>query len=58
VHIFDFDADIYGLPIEVQFFKKLRDEQKFPSVEVLKEQLARDKDKSLNYFLYRPNQIL
>lgn len=50
VHIFDFDADIYNLPIELQFLKKLREEQKFPSIEVLKEQLNQDKSNTLSYF--------
>ena len=50
VHIFDFDADIYDLPIEVMFFKKLREEQKFPSIEILKEQLAKDRMDILAYF--------
>jgi riboflavin kinase/FMN adenylyltransferase len=55
VHIFDFDADIYDLPIEVLFFKKLREEQKFPSVEVLKVQLHMDKTDTLLYFQSAPD---
>jgi riboflavin kinase/FMN adenylyltransferase len=55
VHIFDFDADIYDLPIEVLFFKKLREEQKFPSVEVLKVQLHKDKTDTLLYFQSAPD---
>lgn len=43
VHVFDFDADVYGRPIEIIFYKKLREEQKFNSLEELKEQLAKDK---------------
>lgn len=50
VHIFDFDADIYDHPIELMFFKKLREEQKFPSIEILKEQLAKDKINTLSFF--------
>ena len=50
VHIFDFDADIYGKPIEVVFFNKLREEQKFPSLDALKEQLAKDKLNTLEWF--------
>lgn len=50
VHIFDFESDIYGEPIELVFFKKLREEQKFPSLEALKDQLAKDKTDTLNYF--------
>ena len=41
-HILDFDEDIYGLPIGLRFFRRIRDERKFPSLDALKEQLARD----------------
>jgi riboflavin kinase/FMN adenylyltransferase len=50
VHIFDFDSDIYGEQIELVFFHKLREEQKFPSIEALKEQLAKDKTDVLAWF--------
>lgn len=50
VHILDFDADIYGQPIELVFFKKLREEQKFDSLDRLKEQLARDKADTMDFF--------
>ena len=55
VHIFDFGADIYDLPIELMFFKKLREEQKFPSIEMLKEQLSQDKADTLFYFQSVPD---
>lgn len=50
VHIFDFDSDIYGEQIELVFFRKLREEQKFPSLEALKDQLAKDRTETLDYF--------
>jgi len=50
VHLFDFDLDIYGEPIEVVFFKKLREEQKFPSIELLKDQLDKDKINTILWF--------
>ena len=50
VHLFNFDTDIYGEPIKVIFFKKLREEQKFPSLDALKEQLAKDKADTLAWF--------
>lgn len=50
VHIFDFDSDIYGEQLELVFFRKLREEQKFSSIEALKDQLAKDKTDTLNYF--------
>ena len=43
-HILDFDEDIYGLPLTITFLRRLRDEVHFPSLEALKEQLAKDKE--------------
>jgi riboflavin kinase/FMN adenylyltransferase len=43
VNLFDFDADIYGQKLEISLLKYLREEQKFGSVDLLKEQLNLDK---------------
>jgi riboflavin kinase/FMN adenylyltransferase len=43
VHLFDFNADLYGLEVRVDFLKHLRDEQKFAGLDALKAQLERDK---------------
>lgn len=43
-HLFDFDKDIYDQKLELLFVERLRDEQKFPSVDALKEQLHKDKE--------------
>ena len=42
VHIFDFDRDIYGEYIQVEFVAKLREEVKFPDLESLTEQMHID----------------
>lgn len=42
VHLFDLDQDLYGRPLRVEFLHRLRDERRFPGVEALKEQIARD----------------
>ncbi len=42
VHLFDFDEDIYGRHVSVEFVHKLRDEQQFESLQALKEQIIRD----------------
>jgi riboflavin kinase/FMN adenylyltransferase len=47
VHFFDFDRDIYGEKIQIQLIKRLRDEQKFDSIETLQAQLHTDKQTSL-----------
>jgi riboflavin kinase / FMN adenylyltransferase len=41
-HVFDFDAELYGREIEVEFVAKLRDEKRFESLEALVEQMHRD----------------
>ncbi len=43
VNIFDFDKDIYGKIIKIEFIKHLRNEVKFANLDELKEQLAKDK---------------
>lgn len=43
-HLFDFDGDLYGRHIEVEFVAKLRDELKFPDLPSLTEQMHRDAD--------------
>ena len=50
VNIFDFDQDIYGEKIEVILLKYIREEQKFESLEALKQQLNKDKAEALAYF--------
>lgn len=47
IHFFDFNKDLYGATIQVDILSYLRDEQKFKSVELLKKQLQKDKEKSL-----------
>jgi len=42
VHILDFNLDIYGKKIKVNFLKRLRDEKKFASLEELKNQIKKD----------------
>jgi riboflavin kinase/FMN adenylyltransferase len=42
VHVFDFSGDLYGRRIRVTFKHKLRDEQAFASVELLKQQIDAD----------------
>jgi riboflavin kinase / FMN adenylyltransferase len=41
-HLFDFDAELYGREIEVEFVAKLRDEKRFESLEAMVEQMHRD----------------
>lgn len=42
IHIFDFNKDIYGYNIEVEFIEFIREETVFPSVDLFLEQLKKD----------------
>ncbi len=42
VHLFDFDGDLYGRQLEVEFVAKLRDEAKFASLERMVAQMRLD----------------
>jgi riboflavin kinase/FMN adenylyltransferase len=41
-HVFDFAGDLYGREIEVEFVAKLRDEERFPDLDALVQQMNRD----------------
>ena len=43
VHLFDFDTDVYGEEIIINFIQRIRSEKKFDSLNELKGQLAKDK---------------
>lgn len=49
INFFDFNTDLYEKTIQIDILTRLRDEHKFESVEALKGQLARDKEKSLEF---------
>ena len=41
-HVFDFAGDLYGRRLTVEFIEKLRDEERFASLEALTKQMHRD----------------
>ena len=45
-HLFDFNGDLYGRHIEVEFVAKLRDEEKFNDLPALTEQMHRDAEQA------------
>ena len=45
-HLFDFDGDLYGRHIEVEFVARLRDEEKFPDLPTLVVQMDRDAEQA------------
>lgn len=50
IHFFDLNKDLYNKELKVSLHKRLRNEEKFASVEALKQQLIEDKTAALNYF--------
>ncbi len=52
VYIFDFEQQIYGQNIKVEFLHKLRDEENYESLDLLKEQIQKDVDTARAYFSY------
>ena len=44
VNLFDFNGDLYGKQIRVSFIDRIRDEEKFDSLDELKAQLEQDRD--------------
>lgn len=49
IHFFNFDKDIYDETIKIDLLHRIRDEEKFESVEALKVQLVKDKNMALEY---------
>lgn len=50
VHIFDFNKDIYGKSVIVEWHQYLRKEQKFSGIDELVAQIERDKQNAIKYF--------
>lgn len=49
VHLFDFNADLYGMSLTIEMLHYLRDEKEFDSIEALTHQLSVDKQNSLEF---------
>ena len=46
VHLLDFDGDLYGREMEVEFIERIRDELKFDSLPALVAEMERDKERA------------
>jgi riboflavin kinase/FMN adenylyltransferase len=55
VHLFDFEQQIYGRHVQVNFHQFIRAEKKFDGLEALKEQIAADSTAARNYFHSQSN---
>jgi len=54
-HLLDFSGDLYGKRVEVEFHRKLRDEQRFSGLDSLRAQIELDIKAARAYFASQPN---
>ena len=50
VHLFEFEQNIYGKTLRVEFLQKRRDEEKFPDLDALTRQIALDVEHAKKWF--------
>lgn len=50
VHLLDFDRDIYGAHVSVEFLQKLRDEKRFDSIDAMRVEILNDIARARCYF--------
>ncbi len=50
VHLIDFNGDLYGKHVHVEFLQKIRDEMKFEDLDTLKAQIGLDKAVAIEFF--------
>lgn len=48
--LLDFNGDLYGRTLRMDFFSRLREERKFPSLEALRAEVMRNADQARAYF--------
>lgn len=49
-HLIDWHGDLYGKNLEIRFISRLRNEEKFESLEMLSAQLRRDSERAKEFF--------
>jgi len=52
--LLDFDGDLYGQTVRVEFFRHLRDEVRFDSLDALKTQIQSDAQATRDFFAQQP----
>lgn len=57
VHIFDFNEDVYGKEVIVQFLQFLRSEVRFDNLDALIKQMALDEEKARDYLASHPLSV-
>ena len=54
VYLFDFDDEIYGQHIQIDFLHKLRDEEKYTNIDALIQQIKTDVTQAKDFFMTSP----
>lgn len=54
VHLFDFNDEIYGQHLQVDFLHKLRDEEKYANIDTLIRQIEKDVAQAKDFFMTTP----
>lgn len=54
VHLFDFNAEIYGRRLQIDFLHKLRDEEKYVDIDTLIRQIEKDVAQAKKFFMTAP----
>ena len=54
--ILDYDGDLYGRELLLEFYRFLRPEQKFPDLEALKAEILRNAQQTRDFFREQPIQ--
>ena len=54
VNLFGFEGDLYAEPVRLEWVERIRDVERFPSAEALKEQLRRDREAAEAILAERP----
>lgn len=57
VYLFNFNQNIYGKYVTVEFYKKLRDEKRYDNLNLLKAQMVIDANEAKTYFAFHGEQI-
>ena len=55
--LLDFQGDLYGQTLRLEFFQHLRDEVRFDSLDALKAQIQRDVQSTRDYFTAHPELL-
>lgn len=53
--LLDFQGDLYGTTLRLEFFHKLRDEMRFDSMDALRARIAADAETTRTYFQDHPD---